>query len=724
MKSDPINASESGPAGLTRRGLLKGLAAAGIATALPRGLFGQTPPAAAAGADGRRAVLDYLARHARPDGGHAFADQARSHLTPTFAVIGSYRLLGEMPPDRAALAKYVRTHHPRELKKLEQERRIFEFQQVQALRWLDDDAADFREKISGIVAPQEYKKQYERHGWPIFQSELGLVRCHELLGLPLGPLRPAFTDYLAARRRANGSFNNTPAADGGDGHVMNTLWGLQAARLLEPATKIPAETAEWLRACQLPGGGFTWQPKPAFGGWEDVAYTRAAVRALQVLGGEPADREGCINSLRALANADGGFSDRPGWLSNPLATYYAMDALDALGALATLRDLPRRAQPRPVALPDDLKVFSIQIESHGTGSPAESVALAAALRIDLWGAKNPKPGWLEQVRRTAAAENVPVTFFSADEEYGTWVDIPGLGTYSHTSDIIAPPVGDVGKSLAGEQAVSWPEYRERRLVPLQKGGGRLIWQFGENEELVRLLLDDSVQRGGFGAISTFHFGNPDFTNTEPFLNRWRGQIPFVGLQDAHGAEPWWFSDMTTGFRTLFLAREPTWAGWLEALRQNWVVAVRHDEVSRGETWMHAGSDAMLERVRASETAWRWWDNPAVARPLVSLVVVRPDSKFEVGRPERGVALRVRCARKNATQGFPLTPLAEMIDLTLDGVAVKPELHEPPRDRGPGISDSYHLLLLSDITAGHHTVTVKVREIATARAISRTVDFVV
>jgi hypothetical protein len=121
---------------------------------------------------------------------------------------------------------------------------------------------------------------------------------------------------------------------------------------------------------------------------------------------------------------------------------------------------------------------------------------------------------------------VPVTFFTADEEYGTWVDIPGLGTYSHTSDLVAPAGADIGPPLGTRAAppapVSWGDFRTRRLAPLERGGGRLIWQFGENEELVRMFLDDSVERGGFAAISTFHFGNPDFQNTEPFLNRWRG----------------------------------------------------------------------------------------------------------------------------------------------------------------------------------------------------------
>lgn len=705
---------------VTRRSLLKGVAAAGLVVSLSHRLTAQS------GGDGRAAVLAYLAAHARPDHGYAFEDQQRSHLAPTFAAIGSHRLLQETPPNRAALVDYVRTHHPRELKKLEQERRIFDFQQVQALVWLGDPAADFRERIAAMTAPLAYLKQYEQHGHPIFQSELGLVQCHALLGLPLEPLSPAFPKYLTERRRANGSFNNTPAAEGGDGHVMNTLWGLQAWATLKLPEEKKAGTIAWLRSCQLPSGGFTYQPSPAFGGVDDVAYTRAALRALQLLGGAPANREACVAWLHSLANADGGFSDRPGWLSNPLSTYYALDALDALGALGSLAKLSRRGTPKVAGLPDNLKVWSIQIEAHGNGSPAEAVTLAGALKIDLWGAKNAKPEWIARVRALAAERKVPVQFFPANEEYGTWVNVPGLGTYSHTSDIVAPGDVDFGSPVGtrGEAspAVSWPEFRTKRLDPLQRGRGRLVWQFGENEELVRALLDDSVERGGFAAISTFHFGNPDFTNSEPFLQRWRGRIPYVGLQDAHGAEPWWFADQTTGYRTLFLATEPTWEGWLKALQEHWVVAVRHDEMSRGETWTHSSSKQVLDHVLAREKEWRWWDQSAAKRPLVSLVALRPDDELEVGRPVKGVALRVRCAWKNTPQGFPQTPLSEFVRLTVDGADVTPTLVEKKRPNGTGLADCYRLHAMPELAGGKHAATVVVREIATGREAVQTVEF--
>lgn len=707
---------------ITRRSLLKTLGAAGSLAAWPTASWAQaTARGLSSGEAGT--ILAYLETLRRPGGGYAFADQERPHLTPTFAVIGCYRLLQQPVPRSAEVAAFVRANHPRELKKLEQERRVFEFQQVQALAWLGEDVSAFRATIGSWQEPLAYYPQYEQNKYPVLQSELGAVLARPLLGLPVNGLN-AYSTYLAARRRANGSFNNTPAADGGDGHVMNTWWSLQALRILGGAEERKAETIAWLQACQRDAGGFTFQPQPEFGGVDDVAYTRAGLRSLQLLGAKPRQVEAAANYLRSLANADGGFSDRPGWQSNPLATYYALDALDAIGALGSAATVKRRPAPAKIEIPAGLRVFTIQIQAHGQGSPQDAVELARSLKIDLWGAKNAKPEWIARARAIAAARSVPVTFFAANEEYGTWVNIPGMGTYSHTSDLMAPADAPIGPALAqrgNTRAVSWPEFRERRLAPLERAGGRLVWQFGENEELVRMLLDDSVARGGFAAISTFHFGNPDFTNSEPFLNRWRGKIPFIALQDAHGPEPWWFSDMTTGFRTLFLGTEATWDAWLRALQANWVVPVRRDGWTRGQTWMHAGSKEVLDYVRAQEREWRWWDSPAVTRPMVSLAVLRPEDEFEAGRPDRGVLLRVRCARENNPQGLARQPLSELVRLTLDGREVTPTLVE--RKRANGLFDDYaHHLALPTLAPGQHQATVVVRVLAGGHEVKQTVEF--
>src|SRR6478609_6690263 len=92
-------------------------------------------------------TADYLRSLARPDGGYGWDDQDRSHLTPTFAVIGCYRLLGQEPPEPRRLAEFVRTHHPFRIKKLERELRDFEYQQIQSLLWLGEDASAFRDTV-------------------------------------------------------------------------------------------------------------------------------------------------------------------------------------------------------------------------------------------------------------------------------------------------------------------------------------------------------------------------------------------------------------------------------------------------------------------------------------------------------------------------------------------------------------------------------------------------
>lgn len=665
----------------------------------------------------KSALTVYLESLLQPEGGYAWHVEGRSHLTPTFAVAGCYRLLQEMPPERKRLADFIRSHHPSQIKKLEQEHREFEFQQIQSLAWLGEDTSSFRETAGAWTKPLVYLKQYERHGWPIFAHEMAVIMCYELVGLPAATLEKEYLPYLRSRRRPDGSFNNAPSDDGDEGHVINTLWGLQALRVFGRLAERKTETIAWLQACQLANGAFTWQPKPHFGGVGDAGYTWAALRGLALLGAQPINTGGCVEFLLSLRNADGGFGDRPGWLSNPVASFYALDALETLGQIGRIRSTPNArgtASRQIIELSGNLKAFSIQLEAHGQGSPADAVHLAKSLRIHLWGAKNASRDWLLTAQSIADHQGTPVTFFHANEEYGTWVDHPGFGTYSHTSDVIAPPNADFGPSLAANEPVTWPEFRERRLPPLHEAGGRLVWQFGENEALARLLLDDSIERGGYCAISTFHFGNPDFTNSEPFLLRFRGQIPFVALQDAHGNEPWWFSDMTEGFRTVFIGKEPTWSDWLQALKHNWVAAVRHDAVSGHKTWIHSGSPEVSQFLLRQEREWRWWDNPGIQRPLVSVVLVRPEDKFEVARPERGVNLRVRCAWTNTTQGRPRQPLVELVSLTLEGKALAPKLVTLTAAGSGSPLDHYHTVGLPDSLSGEYTVGATVRSVATGK----------
>jgi prenyltransferase beta subunit len=666
-------------------------------------------------ADFKTSVANCLRGLARPDGGFAWDDQPTSHLSPTYAALGCFKILGIAPPDPKKHADYVRNNHPAAWKKLEQEHREFDQMQIQALLWLGEDVSEFKDRVKSWTKPVGYLKQYERHGYPVFRHQLTAFTARKLLGLPLADIDKEFVEYVDSRRRPNGSFNNTPASDGTDGNILNTLWGLQALEVLGRTDESKAATIDWILACEG-----SHQPRPVFGGSKDLAYTWAATRCLSLLQADLSKQKKISDFVHTYRNSDGGFSDRPGWSSNAVATFYAIDALRLLPPIDSLPKPKPIVKSRP--LPSGLKVFTIQIESHGQGSPAEAVDLARSLKIHLWGAKNPKPAWLKKAQELADRDKVPVTFFVANEEYGTWIDFPGMGTYSHTSDIIAPAGADIGPSLANAGTFTWEEYREKRLKPLEAAGGRVVWQFGENEELVRLLLDDSVDRGGFAAISTFHFGNPDFTNSEPFLKRYRGHLPFIGLQDAHGTEPWWFSDTTTGFRTLFLAKEASWEGWLEAMKNQWVVSVRKDAVTNGQLRMHDGAAEAVEFVKSHETDWQWWDNPEIKRPMLSLVAIRPDDDFEDGRPEKGIALRVRCAWVNTTQGQPKTPLVDFVSLKVDEKEVKAEKVELRKGRGPGVSDVYFRWTDETMVSGPRFAQAVGRVRETGQEVVRTLQF--
>lgn len=140
--------------------------------------------------------------------------------------------------------------------------------------------------------------------------------------------------------------------------------------------------------------------------------------------------------------------------------------------------------------------------------------------------------------------------------------------------------------------------------------------------------------------------------------------------------------------------------------------------------MHGGSPEVVDFVRRREGQWRWWDNPAVQRPMVSIVAIRPEDQFEAARPEKGVTIRVRCAWENTTQGLPKTPIAELVKLTVDGAEVSPKLVAPKQPRGTAYADHYHLWHLPDPAPGKHAAAATVRVIATGAESRREIEFLV
>ena len=259
----------------------------------------------------------------------------------------------------------------------------------------------------------------------------------------------------------------------------------------------------------------------------------------------------------------------------------------------------------------------------------------------------------------ADRRKVPVLFCVGDEEYGSYQKVAGLGSPSHLADLVAPPNVDFGAPMIDQaKPAPWAVFRDQRIAAVRKAGGRMIWQFNENEELTRVLLDEAVETGTYAAISSFHFGNEHFLNTAAVPDALPGRAAVRGLAGLPlASNPGGGPISLAGFRTVFLARDGSWESWLEALRENRVMSIRHDAVTKFVTCLAGGSKEVRKRVLAAEDQWRWWGKKPdeILRPAASLVALGPGEPFEAGAPESGIALRVRCRHENTTMGAPKTP---------------------------------------------------------------------
>ena len=505
----------------------------------------------------KTAALNYIQKSlAKPDGGYGWADQPDSHLTPTFAVIGILHDLDKLPSNREDLAVFIKAHHPQRGKNLEAgpsgtEERDLVYQQIQSVVWLGGDVSQFKNEVVAWKPQNNKVSNFEDHGYPVFLQEMMTPVCRSLLNVSFQDVSEHFTGYLRSRRRENGSFNNAPASDGGDGNIINTYWGLYGWKEIIKKDEKIEETANWIQSCQLKTGGFTHAPQPAIAGNDEIAYTWAAVKALGLLSREPADKAACIRYLVSLHNEDGGFANHSGLPSTPMSTFYAIDALKTLNAFSQFDTAHFASRPQKKRADfSGLTIFTVQFEASGTGSPEEAVQLADSLHINLWGCKNSTPAWRATAQKIANDKKVPVLFFQADEAYNKTVTVQGQGTFSHIMDYIAPATANKKLDLDGS---SWQSYRQTFVEPLLKDNGALILQVTNNEPLGRMILDESVPKGGFAAISTISFGQ-NFSFWLPWLHEYRHQLPFIALQDAHGTKSWWWKNQLAGYRTLFFRK--------------------------------------------------------------------------------------------------------------------------------------------------------------------------
>jgi hypothetical protein len=361
-------------------------------------------------------------------------------------------------------------------------------------------------------------------------------------------------------------------------------------------------------------------------------------------------------------------------------------------------------------LPSGLHIYTAQIEAPGNGSPTEAVALAEALGIHMWTAKNSPPGWIAEAQRIANLRGTGVQIARGDEEYGTYTRVAGFGTYSHLDDLVAPGTAELGPYPPEKNvAQDWTTFRDTRIRKVRAANGRMVWQFNENEELTRILLDQTVADHSYGAISGFHFGVGDFLELEPFLMAWEGRIPMIGLQDAHGGESWWWAPQLEGFRTLYLAEKPGWEGFERAIDRQWILAVRRDSTTQQQLQWTGALPEVRDAMAARENEWSWWGENQEKRrlPLAMLTVLRPGMKFEEGAPQQGIAVRLRLrfsAGRSPTRALQQEPETELVSLQVDGKPVESRPVVMPHDR----------YLVYEMPEGGKEAVAVVRDLASKR----------
>lgn len=661
------------------------------------------------------ALMNYCESLKKNSGAYGWWDQHDAHITPNYAVIGILFHLNKLPETKTPLINWTESHHPQTGLNIEagpsgSEMRDILYQQIQTISWLGGNIEKYKPSVSKWKSQRTSIANYEETKFGNLWQETFTPITFSLLNLPTHSIEREFINYLDSLRRPNGSYNNSFLSFGkSDGNILYTVNAVLALNALKQDIPLKKELITWLQNCQDTTGGFTHQPHPTLAKQPDIIYTWAGIKLLRILGTQPLDIKGCLRYIMSLQNADGGFGNKPGLESTPMSSFYAVEALKDLGALNMLQERFSTPPIRNKQQADfsEKKVFTVQFQSVGNGSIHEAVMLADLLKIDLWGAKNAPQGWIEEAQRIADERNVKVHFFIADEPYNKNVIVPGIGVFGHILDYFAPahyPVNFPTES-------TWADLREKYFKPLLQQGGGLILQVCNNEPLARILLDESIDNGGYTALATHHF-DQNFAFWLPYLFDYKNRLPMICLQDGHGTESWWWNNYLFKERTLFIAKEPSYASMIEAVKRNHIISIKHDSLTQHQTRIMGSTQDVRDFILAQSSQWKWWNDQGINYdlPWAAITILKPNDKFEKEVPEKGINIRVRCWYKTRQQ-FLLNPITQLVGLKLNGQEIKVE-HKLEHNNRKQTTDAYYIATLPDLPPGEYTVEAVLNKIDT------------
>ncbi|NRA96016.1 MAG: hypothetical protein HRU14_07380 [Planctomycetes bacterium] len=428
--------------------------------------------------------------------------------------------------------------------------------------------------------------------------------------------------------------------------------------------------------------------------------TYDALRALRDLGTKPVDSALTASWIAGHRHRSGGFAHAPEEPPSLEATWLALECLHLLGQPLP----PMPAHPLEGGWPDaddpgDLQLFQAAVQMGS--DPGTCVALAHRIGADLLLIKTLQNTERELARRAHAVAKGfarPLAIGCAREEHRRAWGVEGLGYATHCSDVVF----DIDHELAdrawhvGFEALvdAWREDRS---------SGALVFSASHlHRELLAPAYEHSARRGGYGALMAGWAFAPggDVVRENPWLERWVARLPVLGNHDAH-TDPFHWLHQGLRTRTLFFARSPDVAAFVDAVRKGRVVAVAHGDDGL-TAWGHPHWTARARRQR------KVWDRGRPANLLPAPIAIPIDRRTHGEMPalREGFGIIVRAAARLGDDALP-----SEVAVHIDGQSTRLPLRlAPPQHDGPPVL----WLPLPHLERGEHEVRITANERTTTQ----------
>jgi hypothetical protein len=584
------------------------------------------------------AVVRYVETCRKPNGAFGPIDQEYTDLAWNYPAVGALSLLGKDEPPESKVLR-----HGLDSPAGHGGGGHFQFFQHHALRMMLGRPLEPKHRQVRIVH-QGFKIEYYaspygtkadllfKHGGRAaldpLDADCDVFYYHNLsslyyllAGLMVTNRTPAepqpLVDYILRRQAANGGFTDDRTGNGPgdfDAHVAATHQAVMALGILGRDAPNPERIAAFVHGCRDKTGGYRYNPRVSLPGNEaDVYYTQAALGTLAALQTEPQQTDATLAWLNSLQNADGGFGDRPGWKSRLYSTYYAVLALacvdDPLNAIT--------AKTRTKTAEEPIAAGAFQIFQAQFKVPIVAPSDLAGLHrrgFNLLGIKSYDFADVERLLAAVREQKLPMDVVLCPEMYPHRLGQYGGALLNHVGNFTldarwTAEQHEIWKQAdaAGREGLPWVGYRDKVIKPIAKLGA-LAWpeqDFEMEYSLISYGNDRTGDKGYNAVLCGFNWPPRDFVRVFPWRERYTDRLTPIADVDAHGDLAKW-SDQLDTTRTLFLAKNPTYADFQEAAAAGRVVTViaRPEGVESGASYY--GPAAAVEYVRKRRAAWQWW----------------------------------------------------------------------------------------------------------------------